>query len=47
MSDFIPDEYRKKMFLTAKDIQAMLEIGENKTYEFLNNAPFKVVNVAL
>ena len=46
MNDFIPNEYRNKPFLTALDIQTMLCIGENKTYEFLrNDPPFRVFRI--
>lgn len=45
MPDFIPATYKDKLFLTAKDIQEMLLLGENKTYEFLTDAPFRVVRI--
>ena len=41
-----PDKYKDQLFLTAQDIQEMLQLGENKTYEFLkDNPPFRVVRI--
>lgn len=45
MLDFIPSQYRDKLFLTADDMQEILDVGENKTYEFLHDAPFRVVRI--
>jgi hypothetical protein len=41
----IPEKYRDKIFLDTKDIKDMLNVGDNSTYEFLRNAPFRTVRV--
>ena len=40
-----PEEYKGKLFLTASDMQAIFQLGENKTYEYLKEAPFRVIKV--
>lgn len=40
-----PEKYKDKVFLTATDMQEIFQLGENKTYEFLKEAPFKVVKI--
>ena len=45
MKMYCPEKYRGQMFLTAQDVQEMLMLGENKTYEFLKDAPFRVVRI--
>ena len=42
---FIPDNYKSLLFLTADDIKEILRLGENKTYEYLRTAPFKVEKI--
>lgn len=40
------DELRKKVVLTADDVQKILQLGRNKTYEFLkNDCPVPVIRV--
>ena len=39
---FIPEKYRNILFLTADDMKEIMRLGENKTYEYLKKAPFKV-----
>ncbi len=41
----IPEKYRDKIFLDTKDIKDMLDLGENSTYEFLHDAPFRILKV--
>ena len=41
----IPANYKNKLFLIALDIEKIVELGENKIYEFLKQAPFRVVKV--
>lgn len=40
-----PEQYKEKLFLTSTDIQDILQLGINTTYEYLKNAPFRVVRV--
>ena len=40
-----PEKYKDKVFLTANDMLSFLHLGETKTYEFLKDAPFKVIKV--
>lgn len=40
-----PVKYKDKVFVTATDMQEIFQLGENKTYEYLKNAPFKVVRI--
>jgi hypothetical protein len=40
-----PEEYKGKLFLTASDMQTIFQLGENKTYEYLKEAPFRVIKV--
>ena len=39
---FIPEKYWNILFLTADDMKEIMRLGENKTYEYLKKAPFKV-----
>jgi hypothetical protein len=40
-----PEKYKGKLFLTSTDIQDILQLGINTTYEYLKSAPFRVVRV--
>ena len=42
---FIPEKYQDTLFLTAEDIKEIFRLGENKTYEYLKTAPFKVEKI--
>lgn len=42
---YCPEKYKDKVFLTVCDMKEILQLGENKTYEFLKDAPFKVIKV--
>ena len=42
---YCPEKYKDKVFLTVNDMKEILQLGENKTYEFLKDAPFKVIKV--
>ena len=42
---FVPEKYRDTLFLTAEDIKDILRLGENKTYEYLRTAPFRVEKI--
>ena len=42
---YIPEKYQDTLFLTAEDIKEIFRLGENKTYEYLRTAPFKVEKI--
>lgn len=42
---YIPEKYKDMLFLTAEDIKEILRLEENKTYEYLHDAPFKVEKI--
>jgi len=43
--EFIPEQYRDQLFLTKDDVQNILRLGNNKTYEFLQDPPFRVERI--
>lgn len=45
MKETWPEEYKDKLFLTAKDIMDITGFGESLTYQFLKDAPFRVQKV--
>lgn len=40
-----PDKYKNKLFLTAKDIMDIFDIGEGLAYQYLRDAPFRTEKV--
>lgn len=40
-----PEKYRDKLFLTPKDLMEIVGFGENLTYQFLKNPPFRIEKV--